>query len=111
MGRVVRCLISALARNLLVRAVCSALAPGWWTDLDFDGYRSGGVAIAGCCMLRWMLKRVPGWGREWGRWPFRPVDSTAENVSFLRSRSHPRRDAVLTNGVGDATPIYERRQR
>ena len=37
-------------------------------DSGFDGYRSGVVASAGRCVLRWMLKKVPDWGGEWGRW-------------------------------------------
>jgi len=53
------------------------------------------VTRAGCWLLRWMLKRVPGWGGEWGRWPCRPLDGTAENVSCRRSRSHTRRAACI----------------
>ena len=65
---------------------------------------------AGCRLFRWMLKPVPVWGGEWGRWPCRPLDDTAENVlSVGRGRI---RDGmpVLTACVGDATPTYERRQ-
>ena len=68
MGRVVRCLIAASARDIFVRPACSALAPGQSDDCGFDRYRSGVVGIAGCCKTQWMLKWVPNRDNEWGQW-------------------------------------------
>src|SRR6056297_143980 len=38
------------------------------TGLRLRWLSERGVAIAGGGVLRWMLKRVPRWGGEWGRW-------------------------------------------
>jgi len=110
MQRVVRCLITLLAGDLLVRAACSSLAYGRSENSGFDGYRTGVVAIGGVawfggCRSGFRFGVVSGCDGLAG--PLMVLPKTSLSVGRGRIRDGM---PVSTLCVGDATPIYECRQ-